>query len=287
MRFDANVSILFPDVPPLGRPAAAAAVGFDAVELWWPFAGPIPAAREVDDLVEAFGAAGVRLVLLNLDLGDPTAGHHGLLCLADERSRFRDNLDAAVEVVRRLGGLVVNSHFGNPPRDASRAALEATVIANLAFAAPRVAAAGAILVLEPLNPTDFPRYGLTRMDTAVALARQATTVGGSPVRVLFDIYHVQRAEGDLITRIRAFAGEIGHVQAADAPGRGRPGTGEIAFERVFAELERCGYDGFVGLEYRPSPDPSDTFSWLELAARRSEAQPDPVSRLLPGGPKGA
>lgn len=287
MRFDANVSILFPDVPLLGRPAAAAAAGFDAVEMWWPFGAPVPAPREVDDLVEAFGAAGVRLVLLNLDLGDPTAGQHGLLSLAAERSRFRDNVDAAAEVVHRLGGTIVNSHFGNPPSDASREALEETAIANLAFAAPRVAAAGAMLVLEPLNPADFPRYGLTRTAEAVALARHATTAGGAPVRVLFDIYHMQRAEGDLITRIRAFAAEIGHVQVADAPDRGRPGTGEIAFERVFAELERAGYDGFVGLEYRPSPDPGDTFSWLDPAARRSGSPTDSAPRWHPGDADGA
>jgi hydroxypyruvate isomerase len=281
VRFDANVSILFPDVPPLGRPAAAAAAGFDAVELWWPFGAPVPAPREVDDLVEAFGAAGVRLVMLNLDLGDPIAGHHGLLSLAAERSRFRDNLDAAIAVVGRLGGTVVNSHFGNPPPGSSREALEETAIENLAFAGPRVAAAGATLVLEALNPADFPRYGLTRTAEAVALVRQATQAGGAPVRVLFDIYHVQRSEGDLITRIRAFAGDIGHVQVADAPDRGRPGTGEIAFERIFAELVRVGYAGFIGLEYRPSPDPDDTFSWLEPASRSSGSPTDAFPRGSP------
>ena len=273
MRFDANISILFPDVPLLGRPAAAAAAGFDAVEMWWPFRVPVPAPHEVDELVEAFDAAGVHLVLLNLDLGDTAAGHHGLLCRPEERSRFVDNVDATAELVRRLDGTIVNSHFGVPPADVAREALEDTVIASLAIAAHRVAAAGALLVLEPLNPTDFPRYGLTRVEDAVMLTRRATNAAGTAVRILFDLYHVQRAQGDLIARIRAYAPDIGHVQVADAPDRGRPGTGEIAVSRVLDELERVGYGGYVGLEYRPSADSADTFSWLDPADRRSGRSP--------------
>ncbi len=271
MRFDANLSILFADRPLLEGPAAAAAAGFDAVELWWPFADAVPAPRDVDDLAEAFGQAGVRLVLLNLLTGDPAAGEHGLLSLASERPRFRDNVDAAAEVVRRLGGSIVNSHFGNVAPGSDRSTLEATAVENLAFAARRVAAAGATLVLEALNPTDFPRYGLNRTADAVDLVRRAATLTEAPVRILFDVYHVQRAEGDLIAKIRDFAPEIAHVQVADAPDRGRPGTGEIAFDRVFAALEEAGYGGYVGLEYRPSADPDDTFSWLPPAALRSGA----------------
>ncbi len=274
MRFDANISILFPDVPLLGRPAAAAAAGFDAVEMWWPFDGPVPALRDVDDLVEAFDAAGVQLVLLNLDLGDPAAGHHGLLCRPEERSRFIDNVDATAEVVRRLGGTIVNSHFGVPPPGVARDVLEESAVASLAIAAPRVAAAGALLVLEPLNPTDFPHYGLTRVEDAVTLTRRAADAAGTPVRILFDIYHVQRAQGDLVARIRAQGADIGHVQVADVPDRGRPGTGEVAVTRVLEELEHVGYGGFVGLEYRPSADAADTFAWLDPADRRSRPLTD-------------
>ena len=278
MRFDANLSILFPDLAMLDRPAAAAAAGFDAIELWWPFAGPVPGAHEVDDLVDAVGSARLRLVLVNLWLGDPTAGEHGLVALPGSTPRFRENVDAAAEVVRRLGGSVVNCHFGNPPPDLPREVLEATAIENLAYAAPLMAAAGAALVIEPLNSIDFPRYGLTRVAEAVDLTRRATAASGVPVRILFDVYHVQRAEGDLVARIRAFAPDIGHVQIADVPDRGRPGTGEIAFDRVLEALEAAGYAGFVGLEYRPSPDPGDTFAWLPPAARRSAAPPAQVVR---------
>jgi len=269
MRFDPNLSILFPDRPLLERPAAAAALGFDAAELWWPFDRPVPSEREVDDLVEAFGAADIGLVLLNLWLGDPAAGQHGLVALPHERGRFRDNVDAAVAIAGRLGGTVINSHYGNLPGDLPADVLDRTAVENLAFVAARAATVGATVVIEALNPVDFPRYGLHRTQEALALADRVLAETGAEVRILFDVYHVQRTEGDLIARIGAHADRFGHFQVADAPGRYHPGTGEIAFERVLPALERAGYDGFVGLEYRPSPDPAETFAWLPVERRRS------------------
>ena len=283
MRFDPNLSILFPDLPLLERPAAAAALGFDMAELWWPFDGPVPAGRDVDDLAEAFGAAGVGLVLLNLWLGDPSAGQHGLVALPGERARFRDNVEAAVAIAGRLGGTVINSHYGNLTADLARSALDETAVENLAFAAERAASVGATLVIEPLNPVDFPRYGLRRTQDALDLADRVLAQAGATVRILFDVYHVQRTEGDLIARIEAHAGRFGHVQIADVPGRFRPGTGEIAFERVLPALERAGYDGFVGLEYRPSPDPAETFAWLPADRRRSRPGGAPAAPRRPEG----
>ena len=271
MRVDPNLSILFPDLSPLARPAAAAAAGFDAVELWWPFAGPEPRPREVDDLVEAFGAAGVRLVLLNLWLGDPQAGHHGLLSVVREGARFEANLDAAAEVTRRLGGTIVNSHYGNRDPGTDSVALDQLVIARLAVAAERVAAAGATLVLEALNRGDFPRYGVHHVEEAAALVRAAREATAAPIGILLDVYHVVRAGDDPLVEVAAFGPEIRHVQVADVPGRGRPGTGTIPFDRFFAALDVMGYAGFVGLEHRASADPADTFAWLPATARRSRA----------------
>lgn len=283
MRFDPNLSILFPDRPLLERPAAAAALGFDMAELWWPFDGPVPAQREVDDLVEAFGAAGIGLVLLNLWLGDPSAGQHGLVALPHGRTRFRDNVDAAAAIAGRLGGTIINSHYGNVTGDLARSVLDETAVGNLAFAAERAAAVGATLVIEPLNPVDFPRYGLRRTRDALDLADRVLAETGATVKILFDVYHVQRSEGDLIARIEAHADCFGHVQVADVPGRFHPGTGEIAFERVFLALERAGYDGYVGLEYRPSPDPAETFAWLPTDRRRSRPNGASEARRQPEG----
>jgi hydroxypyruvate isomerase len=279
MRFDANISILFPDLPLLRRPAAAAAEGFDAIEAWWPFDREVPAAADVDRFAEAVGETGVRVVSLNFSTGDPAAGEHGLLSLPAERSRFRDNADAASEVARRVGATVLNAHYGNVGPGFVRSAGDDAAVESLAYAAARAGDAGASVVIEALNPADFPRYGLHRIEDAIALADRVLAETGATIGVLFDVYHVQRAQGDLLARIEAFAGRFGHVQVADAPSRHRPGTGEIAFERVLPALERAGYAGFVGLEYRPSLDPLDTFAWLPREQRASRPP-------LPGGGAG-
>jgi hydroxypyruvate isomerase len=273
VRFDANLSILFGDRPILDRPAAAAAAGFDAVEMWWPFADLVPTSADVDGLVRSFDEAGVDLVSMNLALGRVDAGQHGLVALPDERARFRDHLDAAIAIAGRLGAKVLNALYGNPPDGLPRGLLDDTAVENLAVAARLAAGIGATVVLEALNPVDFPRYGLHRTGQALALADRVRAETGAEVAILFDVYNVQRSEGDLLARIAAHAARFGHVQIADVPGRFRPGTGEVSFERVLPALEAAGYAGYVGLEYRPSPDPADTFSWLPIEQRRSRHAP--------------
>ena len=269
MRFSANLSILFGDKPVLERPAAAAAAGFDAVEMWWPFAQLVPEPADVDRLVDAVGDANVRLVLLGLAEGDVAAGQHGLVALPDERSRFRDHLAAAMFIADRLGCRALNALYGNPPEGIAPSLVQDVAVMNLALAARQAREIGAKVVLESLNPVDFPRYGLHLTRESLAVIDRVQVESGQEVKLLFDVYHVQRTEGDLLARIAAHADRFGHVQIADAPGRLRPGTGEIAFERVLPALEAAGYTGYVGLEYRPSPDPADTFSWLPVEARRS------------------
>ena len=271
MRYDANISILFPHVPLLDRPSAAADAGFDAIESWWPYDVPVPAERDVDDFADAIAAAGSKLVMLNLDLGDAIAGQHGLLGIAAERQRFRDNLDVALELMRRVGGSVVNSHVGNVTADLSRDRLLETAEDNLRYAAGRASEVGVVMVVEALNSSDFPRYGLTRTIEATELAHRSSTEDGQ-VKILFDLYHVQRTEGDLTARAQAHIDHIGHVQVADVPGRLAPGTGEIAVARVLDEFDRLGYDGYAGLEYHPSLDPNEAFAWLDPALRRSQRE---------------
>ncbi len=269
MWFDANLSILFPDLPLLSRPAAGAALGFDAVELWWPFPLEVPSPAEVDGLVDAIGEAGQQLVALNLTSGDPAAGEHGLVAIPGPASRFSDNLDAALAIASRTGCRVLNALYGNPPDDVAPETLAETAVANLALAARRAALVDAIIVVEALNPIDFPRFGIHTIEAAVALADAVYAASGEVVAVLFDVYHVQRAEGDLIHRIERFADRFGHVQIADVPGRLHPGTGEIAFERVLAALDASPYRGFVGLEHRPSASDEETFGWLPPERRSS------------------
>jgi hydroxypyruvate isomerase len=267
--FDVNLSILFPGMPLSERLAAAARAGFDAVEMWWPFAQDLPPDAEVEDLVETISASGLALVAMNMTTGNAAAGEHGLVSLPGERLRFRDNLDVAVAVAERLGTRIIHAPFGNTPTDAPRDAVRAVTIENLATAAERAARIGAGIVVEPLNPYDFPRFGLQRVEDALEILDLVKSETGAVIGLLFDVYHIQRSEGDLIARIRAYADRFGHVQVADAPDRLHPGTGEVAFERVLPALEQAGYQGYVGLEYRPSADPDETFAWLPADRRRS------------------
>ncbi len=268
MRFDVNLSILFPELPLLARPAAAANLGFDAVELWWPFESEIPGASEQERLAEAIGAAGQTLVSLNLSDGDRAAGEHGLLALPGRQGQFRDNLAVALDLCRRTGCRAINALYGNVPLDVPAAALDEIAVENLAYAARLAAAQGVTVVVEALNSLDFPGYGLHRIEDAVRLSDLVRAETGQDIRLLFDVYHVQRAEGDLIRRMESLWSRFGHVQIADVPGRGHPGTGEIAWERVLPALEAFGYDGFVGLEYRPAAKADETFGWLPAERRR-------------------
>lgn len=173
------------------------------------------------------------------------------------------------------GRRVLNALYANVPPDVPQEEMDDTAVENLAFAAARARAAGATVVLEALSPVDFPRYGLHRTAQSLALADRVLEETGVEVGIHFDVYNIQRSEGDLIARIDAHVGRFAHAQIADVPCRLRPGTGEVAFERVLPALERAGYDAFVGLEYRPSPDPADTFAWLPPAARRRGASAGP------------
>lgn len=276
MRFDVNLSMLWTDLPLTDRPRAAAVAGFEAVEMWWPFAGPTPPAREVDALVQALEDAGTRLVCLNFDGGDFARGERGLLSLPEVEARFRDAVDSGVALAGRLGCRTLNALYGNasPALDAARR--DDIAAERLAMAAARASAIGATVVLEALNPREFPAYGLHTVEAAIALADRVRRDTGATIGCLFDLYNIQRGEGDLIARIEANALRIAHVQVADVPDRRRPGTGEIDYEHVLGALERVGYTGYVGLEYRPSEDPNDTFVWLP---RERRAGDHPVGAL--------
>ncbi len=267
--FDANVSILFGDRATPERAALARSAGFDAIEMWWPFDRSVPGDAEVDRLVASVADEGLGLVLLNLDDGHGDAQEHGLLGVPGQTQRFRDNVDVAVGIAGRLGGRAFNALYGNVDPDVSTALQRDTAVENLVYATHEAATVGAQIVLEPLNPVDFPRYGLRRIEDAIELADRARSEANVNVGVLFDVYNVQRTQGDLLRRIEAYAARFGHVQIADVPQRLHPGTGEIAFGPVFEGLIRAGYQGFVGLEYRPSPNPDETFAWLPRKWRGS------------------
>ena len=251
MRFEPNLSMLFTELPLLERPAAAAAAGFKAAELWWPFDGPEPPGAQVDELADAFAAAGIDLACLNLYGGDFSTGERGLTSVPGSEAVFRANLDPAMELVGRLRCRTINALFGNRDPESTPARQAGLAIENLALAAAAAARFGAQLVVEALNPVEYPRYGLNQSADVIAFLDRARAAGVE-ARCSFDLYHVVMGGEDPVAIVARHADRIGHVQVADVPGRHEPGTGTVDFRPILEAIEGAGYAGWVGFEYLPS-----------------------------------
>jgi hydroxypyruvate isomerase len=260
VKFDVNLSILFTELPLLERPAAAAKAGFDAVELWWPFDRPCPADREIDALRRSIEDAGVRLVGLNFDAGDMAAGDRGLLSRPDGSARFRANIDVAVGLAGALGCRVLNALYGNGAPELSPDAQHDLALSNLSRAAEAADRIGATVVVEALNSYESPTYPIT---SSAAAFEVIDRVGAANVAFLADLYHLHRMGEDVLALIGASAGRFGHVQIADDPGRGQPGTGAMPYDQILERLDASAYRGPVGLEYRPVGPSAESFGWAD------------------------
>ncbi|GII58246.1 putative hydroxypyruvate isomerase [Planotetraspora thailandica] len=258
MKFDVNLSIVFTELPLLERPAAAAKAGFDAVELWWPFDGPVPGQAEVDRFRAAVEDAGVRLVGLNFDAGDMAAGDRGLLSRPDGSARFRANIDAAVGLAGSLGCRTLNALYGNRVPGLTAEAQRELALENLALAAGAARDIGATVVVEAINTHENPHYPIWSSAGAFEVI---DAVGAPNVAFLADLYHLHRMGEDVLALIDEHSGRFGHVQIADDPGRGQPGTGAMPYKQIFERLEAVGYRGHVGLEYRPVGPSAESFAW--------------------------
>lgn len=255
-RFSANLSFLYPELPFLDRFAAAAVDGFGAVEY------AVPYVAEAGELAGRLVAHGLEQVLFNMPAGDWDGGERGIACHPDRVEEFRAGVDVALDYARALGCSRVNCLAGIAPEGAAAEMLESTFVANLRYAAPRFAAAGVRLLVEPINTRDIPGFYLS---TARHAERVLDAVGSDNLLIQYDIYHQQVTAGDLIPTYGRLKDRIGHIQIADTPGRHEPGTGEINYRFVLSELDRLGYDGWVGCEYRPSSGRGAELGWMREA----------------------
>ncbi len=272
LRFDVNLSILFTELPLLERPAAAKAAGFDAVEFWWPWSVAVPADAEVDRFATAVTDAGVQLVGLNFFAGDMPGGDRGLVSWPARSAEFRDNVDVTVGLGERLGCRAFNALYGNRQDDATPEEQDELGAENLALAARAARRIGGTVLVEPVSGA--ARYPLlTAADALDAIDR----AGEDNVALLLDVYHLAVNGDDVDAAIDTAAsretgtaaGRIGHVQIADAPGRNEPGTGELDIDHHLDRIAATGYDGWVGLEYKPSGASADSFDWLPRERRSS------------------
>ncbi len=253
-RFAANLTMLFNEVPFLDRFEHAAKAGFTAVEFLFPYA------YDAADLRQRLDRNGLTLVLHNLPAGDWDAGERGIACHPGRVNEFREGVAKAIEYAKVLGVGQLNCLAGKAPAGLDDGVLRQTFVDNLRYAAAELKAAGLKLLIEPINSYDIPGFYLNRTAQAVAILDE---VGAPNAYVQYDLYHAQRMEGELAATVQKYLPRIAHIQIADNPGRNEPGTGEMNYPFLFAHLDRIGYSGWIGCEYKPAGGTEAGLGWRQ------------------------
>ena len=267
LRFDVNISFLLKEVPFLERFERAASLGFGAVEFPWPGDENLPA------IEVRVRETGLKVVLMNIDAGDMASGERGFLNDSSREAWVHARAATAIEFANRIGCPQINALVGNSITEKSREEQLDQVRENLAWIADHAAIAGIGIVVESLNSFESPSYLLTNTRDTLTLLSE---VNRPNLKYQYDMYHMQRMEGNLIATLREHIGWIGHIQIADPPERHEPGTGEIHYPHVLSALDSLGYQGYVGLEYNPTRSSEESFAWLP-ADRQGEIAANDLS----------
>ncbi|WP_410791828.1 hydroxypyruvate isomerase family protein [Kribbella sp. C-35] len=264
----ANISILFTELPYLDRPAAARAAGFEHVETWWPFAGPAASTEQVDALVAALERADVSLSGLNFFAGDMPAGERGVACRPDRQHELAASTELLVRIASRTGCRAFNLLYGQLDDRWSVAEQRDTAIRAVRTAATVLAEIDGIVLLEPLARGLNGAYPLVDGDDVVELL-EGPLRSAPNVRLLFDVFHLGSNGVDLVSAAERLAPWIGHVQLADSPGRGEPGSGGLPIEETVKALVAAGYRGLIAAEYQPTGPTEQSLGWTDRFGRRS------------------
>ncbi len=253
-KFAANLSMMFQELPFLERFAAASTAGFAGVEFLFPYEFP------KEEITARLHAAELSQALFNSVPGQWGSGERGLACLPGREAEFQAGVDLALDYAAALSCPTVHVMAGLRPNDVPDATLEAVYVANLETAAAKAATQGVTLVIEPINTRDIPGFFLNYQGHARRIIER---VGAANLKLQLDLYHCQIMEGDLAMHIRDFADIAGHVQIAGVPERHEPDVGEINYPYLFELLDRVGYSGWVGCEYRPRGKTEDGLGWFQ------------------------
>jgi hydroxypyruvate isomerase len=252
-KFNANLTMLFTEVDFLERFKKAADQGFEGVEYLFPYDWP------AGQLAALLDQHGLKQVLHNLPAGDWGAGERGIACLPGRQQEFQDGVGRAIEYAKTLDCPALNCLVGLTPASVSAEVVQQTLLDNLRFAADELSREGIKLLVEPLNDKDIPGFHLVTSKATIALLDE---LAHPNIKLQYDIYHMQRMEGELINTISQLADRIGHIQLADNPGRHEPGTGEINWKNLFKAIDETGYQGWIGCEYIPAAGTEAGLGWL-------------------------
>lgn len=253
-KFAANLTMLFNEVDFMDRFKAASEAGFKGVEYLFPYAYP------KEQLVELLSLNGLTQVLHNLPAGDWASGERGIAVLPDRIGEFQDGVGKAIEYATALGCNQVNCLSGIAPAGVDADKLRETFVANIRFAAQQLQSHGIKLLVEAINTFDIPGFYVNGTRQTLELIEAA---GTENIFVQYDIYHMQRMEGELAATIKKNLARIAHMQLADNPARNEPGTGEINYTFLFDYIDKLGYEGWIGCEYKPASNTTDGLGWVK------------------------
>jgi len=262
-RFAANLSMMFNEVPFLDRFGAAAECGFKAVEFLFPYE------HSPEAIADQLRKHNLQIVLFNMPPGNWAAGERGVACIPGREAEFRAGIETALPYAKALCIPRLHAMAGIAPPDADRAECRATLVANLKYAAGRLAEHEITVLLEAINFRDIPGFFVNTQAESYAIC---TAAGEPNLKMQMDLYHMQIMEGDIATKLRQYAPHCGHIQIAGAPGRNEPDTGEVRYEYLFRVLDEIGYPGWVGCEYRPAGKTIDGLGWLRSAERSTQSK---------------
>ena len=253
-KFAANLSMLFTELPFLDRFAAAGRAGFKGVEYIGPYDFP------PEQIAELLHKNGLTQVLFNLPAGNWGAGERGIGCHPDRVTEFQEGVAKAIAYAKVLGNTQINCLAGILPKGVAPEKAEEAFVSNLRFAAAELKKAGLLLIAEPINTCDIPGFFLNRSAQALAIFDE---VGSDNLKLQYDIYHMQRMEGELAKTIERLFSKIAHIQIAGNPNRTEPDEGEINYAYLFTLLDRLGYIGWIGAEYKPRKTTVEGLGWLK------------------------
>jgi hydroxypyruvate isomerase len=253
-KFCANLTLLYNEHDFMARFAAAAEAGFSGVEYLFPYD------FDKDQLARQLREHKLTQVLHNLPAGNWSGGERGIACHPDRVAEFKVGVDKAIEYANALGCKQLNCLAGIRPPAVDPQNAREIFIRNLKYAAPLLANSGIKLLIEPINTRDIPGFFLNYTQQALDIIKAA---GSDNLFLQYDIYHMQIMEGDLARTIEANLALIPHMQLADNPGRNEPGTGEINFPWLFSHIDKIGYQGWIGCEYKPATSTAAGLGWAK------------------------
>ncbi|MBB3102294.1 hydroxypyruvate isomerase family protein [Azomonas macrocytogenes] len=255
MKISANLSLLFTELPLAERVLAARLAGFDGVEIQFPY--ELAAIR----LKETLERADAPLVLINVPAGDLGNGGPGLAAVPQRQAEFDDALQQALTYAAMVRPACVNVLPGRLAEGVTRDEALATLADNLRRTAQEFATLNIQVLCEAVNPLDVPGFLINTPEHLLKLLKQ---VDHENCLAQLDLYHMARQGLQIPDCIRQLQGLIGHVQFADCPGRGAPGSGSVDFKAALAALAEVQYSGWLGAEYRPDEKGTETgLGWLE------------------------